>query len=129
MSLIVLGLVTACNSTERTVFENASGINIPSAAKEKESYDDGKFVKTNHYTLESKELTALVDTHQFIPFKSENIPQFWAYSYLRVKPDYNDLGSLYYKSGSRDTISWFYLAELKSGNLWTEIKYQGKPAY
>ena len=118
-----------CQGTNPSEYEKASGIAIPANAKERESHDDGKLVKTTLFLVDSASLNSLIATQQFLPFRNENIPLFWGATYLQENPDYGDLNAMFYKSGTADKISWIYIADKKTGRLWTEIKYQGKPSY
>lgn len=127
--LMTAYLVSNCNHTDRSAFEKASGIAIPPGAREKESHDDGKLVKINSFQSDSFQLTALIKTHQFIPLSREKISQLWGMTYLTEKPDFSNLASFHYISGTSGNETWMYIADVSSGMLWTEIKYKGKPSY
>ena len=127
--LVSMLFLLACQRTDPSDYEKASGIAIPANAKERESYDDGKLVKTTLFLVDTIALRSLIVSQQFLPFRNENIPLYWGATYLQEKPDYNNLNAVYYKSGSAEKISWIYIADIKTGKLWTEIKYPGKPSY
>jgi hypothetical protein len=122
-------LFVQCKQYDASAFEKASGIPIPAEAEQQESYDDGKFVKTTAFEVDSEVLNQFVQQHNFEKFNTANIPQFWGINNLEQKPDLQDLGSFYYKTGVSGNLSWIYIADLKSARLYTEIKYPGKPAY
>jgi hypothetical protein len=129
ISLIWFFVLSACNHTDPTEFEDASGMQIPASATEKESFDDGKLVKVNSFVADSIALVKFVEDQEFSRFTNDQIPQFWGAHYLKEKPDFSHIDFFYYKSGSSGTLSWIYIADLKSSTLWTEIKYPGKPSY
>ena len=127
--IFLISIFISCNHTDPTEFENASGMQLPASAMEKESFDDGKLVKINSYVTDSLALVKFVEDQQFIRFTNDQVPQFWGAHYLKEKPDFSHIDFFYYKSGTSGNLSWIYIADLKSGILWTEIKYPGKASY
>src|SRR5688500_19047182 len=122
-------LFMQCRQHDASAFEKASGIPVPAAAEEQETFDDGKFVKPSAFAVDSEVLKQFIEAHKFQKFSTMNVAQFWGINNLEEKPDLQNLESFYYKNGASGNISWIYIADLKSGRLWTEIKYPGKPAY
>jgi hypothetical protein len=127
--LIVAIMLCSCNRTDPSEYEKASGMAIPSSAVEKESHDDGKLVKISSFQTEDNQLAELVTEQHFSPLTKEKLSQFWGMAYLQDKRPFSNLEGVHYKSGTSGSVSWMYIADLKSRMLWTEIKYQGKPSY
>ena len=85
--------------------------------------------KTTAFAVDRNVLNQFIQQQNFQKFNTMNIPQFWGINNLEEKPDLQDLDGFYYRNGTSGNLSWIYIADLKSGRLYTEIKYPGKPAY
>lgn len=115
----------SCNNEnyyDKDLYEQISQIKIPKTAHVIESIDNGEFVTTTVFVVDSIILKNLI---RFYAFDTNSLmPRLLGNSYLvRNKLETANSNNIYYKSGTKAKNSWLYIIDLKNGKLWAEIQY------
>ena len=126
--LIILLIFCSCSEFEpyfeRHYYEKVSGIQFPKAAKAIESIDNGEFVTTTVFKIDSINLREFMTFYKFDTVEGSFTMRLFGDSYLKAnKPDYSKSKNLCYKAGTKGKTSWFYLVDTDHKMLWAEIQY------
>ena len=80
---------------------------FPQTAKAIESIDNGEFIATTVFEVDSVELIKFIEGYQLIPVTEKNEPHFFGDLYLtKNKPSMADSGNRYYLSKSKGKNNW-----------------------
>jgi hypothetical protein len=123
--LFVIIIFFSCNNEgyyNKDFYERISNIKIPKSAHVIESIDNGEFVTTTVFIVDSITLKDFIHSYSFAT--SPLMPRLFGNSYLiKNKLDIPDSNNLYYKAGTKGKNSWLYIIDLKQKKLWAEVQY------
>ena len=109
---------------EKDYYEKVSEIKFPETARAIESKDNGEFVTTTVFKVDSIKLNEFVNFYRFDTVVQPFTLRLFGDSYLKTnKPNYSKEKNLYYKAGTKGKNAWLYLIDIDKKMLWAEIQY------
>ena len=125
--LILIITLISCNNHidfEKGYYEKISGIKFPEKYKVIETYDNGEFVTTTSFKIDSFALKRFSEKNSFDTVRYPFYLFFIWENYLKKqKPDLKNKDELLYISGYSKTNTWLYIIDFKKEMLWAEIQY------
>jgi hypothetical protein len=126
--LMAFLIFSSCSNVEpyyeKDYYEKVSNIKFPETAKAIESIDNGEFVTTTVFRLDSINLREFIKFYAFDTVETPSTLRLFGDSYLKTnKPDYSKDTNLFYKAGKKGKTFWLYLVDIDSKKLWAEIQY------
>jgi hypothetical protein len=126
--ILIIGCLS-CNSEidfDRDYYESISGIKFPEKYKVIETWDNGEFVTTTTFKIDSTTLKLFsIKNH----FDTVRYPFYFYFigknSLKKQKPGLETEDQLLYVAGESKTNTWLYIIDLKKEMLWVEIIYIG----
>ncbi|WP_462248567.1 hypothetical protein [Ferruginibacter sp.] len=125
--LILILTLVSCNNEiyfEKAYYEKISGIKFPEKYRVIETYDNGEFVTTTSFKIDSAVLKRFSEKNRFDTVRDPFYLFFIGEKSLKKqKPDLKNKDELLYISGYSKTNTWLYIIDFKKEMLWAEIQY------
>jgi len=125
--IVTIIVIVGCSSDvyyNQEFYERISGLKIPGSAKVIESIDNGEFVTTTVFKIDSINLQKFITQYKFDTTEKIFPLRLMGNSYLKEnKINQEKLNGFYYKAGAKEKNNWLYLVDLKSKKIWAEIGY------
>jgi hypothetical protein len=109
---------------DKDYYERISGLKLPDHYTVLESFDNLEWLTGTVLQMDSAVPHQFVRANHFN--RSQNLwdIRFMGNPYLQNhKADFQNTKNIYFLSGSKEKVSWKYIADLNSGELWAEINY------
>lgn len=128
-AFIALLIICSCSEQhyDKIFYQKISGIKIPQKAKTIESIDNGEFVTTTVFEVNSGDLKNFIAAYNFSKVeKPFYLTLYGNPSLQKNRIDYSKMKNCYYKAGTKGKNSWFYLVDADNNKIWAEIQYPDK---
>jgi len=131
ISLLILSIgLSSCladqelTASDKKLYQRVTQIIFPKNIHLIESVDNGEFVISSSFHIDSVFLKQFINEYGFDTLQKYYPSQFLGEHLLKKeRPNLNNPKSLLYVAGQKGKNSWIYIIDLKSNRLWAEVQY------